>query len=206
MLTLWGRLSSINVQKVLWCLDEIGLAHERREAGGAFGIVDTPDYRRLNPNGLIPVIEDDGFVLWESNAIVRYLADKHGAAGLWPDGLQGRADADRWMDWQVATAGSAVRDAFVGLVRTPPERRDAAAIAASTAGGEAMMGVLDGALAGRPYLVGETLSVADIACGLLALRWSRMPVRRAPRPAIEAWLARLAARPGAARTFAIPLS
>ncbi len=108
MLKIWGRLSSINVQKVVWCAKELGLAHERTNAGRSFGIVDTPEYRRLNPNGMVPVIEDDGFVLWESNAIVRYLCAKHDRGTLLPPTLTERADADRWMDWQ-CTAGSASR-------------------------------------------------------------------------------------------------
>jgi glutathione S-transferase len=109
MLRIWGRLSSINVQKVVWCADELGLPYERTEAGGSFGVVGTPEYLAMNPNGLVPVIDDGGFVLWESNAIVRYLAARHGDGWLWPTDLQLRAEADRWMDWQNFTFWPAMR-------------------------------------------------------------------------------------------------
>lgn len=122
MLRIWGRLSSINVQKVVWCADELDLPYERTEAGGTFGVVDTPQYLAMNPNGLVPLIEDDGFVLWESNAIVRYLAARHGEGSLWPIDLRLRAEADRWMDWQNFTYWPAMLAAFRGLVRTAPKR------------------------------------------------------------------------------------
>src|SRR5215210_9544373 len=113
MLTLWGRVNSINVQKVHWCLEELGLAYDRIEAGREFGVVDTPEYRRMNPNGLVPTIEDDGFVLWESNAIVRYLARKHRAGALVPEEASRLALADQWMDWQVSTLWPAIRPLFL---------------------------------------------------------------------------------------------
>ena len=131
MLKIWGRANSINVQKVVWCARELGLAFERVDAGGSFGIVDTPAYRALNPNGKVPTIEDGELVLWESNAIVRYLAARHGPGTLWPEPLAARADADRWMDWALVELIPAMRDAFVHLIRTPADRRDPKAIAAS---------------------------------------------------------------------------
>ena len=103
MLRIWGRNNSVNVQKPLWCCEEMGVQYERVDAGGTFGVVNTPQYRNLNPNGLVPTIEDDGFVLWESNAIVRYLAAKHSPGKLWPEDLKVRAEADKWMDWQTTT-------------------------------------------------------------------------------------------------------
>lgn len=121
MLKIWGRANSINVQKVLWCCDELSLEYERIDAGGPFGRTQNPDYLAMNPNGLIPTISDDGFTLWESNAIVRYLAAKHGVGGLCPEDLRERADADRWMDWQLGTLWVALRPVFIGLVRTPPK-------------------------------------------------------------------------------------
>ena len=131
MLTIWGRINSINVQKVLWCCAELGVAYERIDAGGSFGVSNTPEYLAMNPNGLVPTIKDDGFVLWESNVIVRYLAAKHGAGTLYPGDLRECAEADRWMDWQVTTLWMALRPLFFGYVRTPPEQRDAAALAAA---------------------------------------------------------------------------
>ncbi len=201
---LWGRLTSVNVQKVVWCLEELGLPYERLEAGGAHGLVDTLEYRSLNPTGLVPTLEEDGFVLWESNAIVRYLAHEHG--GLWPEGARARAEADRWMDWQATNWTPGMRDAFWELVRTAPAARDEAAIAASVGRSEAAAGVLDAQLHGRAFLVGEALSVADIAAGCAAHRWLHLPIARPALPALEAWYARLAARPASRAAFSLPLS
>lgn len=206
MITLWGRLNSVNVQKVVWCLEELALAYTRTDAGGPFGVVDTPAYRRLNPNGLVPVIEEDGFVLWESNAVVRYLAGKHGAGGLWPDDLRVRADADRWMDWQTTTFTPATGPAFHGLIRTAPETRNPAAIAASIAAAEPMAALLDQHLAGRPYVAGEAFTVGDIAAGAAAHRWLNLPTPREPRPNIERWHSRLMERPAAAKVLVTPIT
>jgi glutathione S-transferase len=206
MLRLWGRISSINVQKVLWTLDEIGIPYERIEAGGAFGVVATPEYKRMNPNSLVPVIEDEGFVLWESNAIVRYLAAKHAEGTLWPRELRQRADIDRWMDWQATTCTPAMRDAFWQLVRTAPERRDAAAVEASRVATEKIMAILDAHLAGRACVAGNSFSPADIVLGCAVHRWLNLPLPREPRPDIERWFATLRARPGAARVLSLPVT
>ena len=206
MLTLWGRLSSINVQKVVWALEELGLAYQRNEAGGPFGVVDTPEYRRLNPNGLVPVVEEDGFVLWESNAIVRYFCAKDGAGGLLPDDLRVCADADRWMDWQATTFTPATHQAFHGLIRTAPEKRDPAAIAASVAKTEPMAALLDAHLAERPYVTGDAFTMGDIAVGAAAHRWLNLPIERETRPNVEAWYARLKARPGAQQILQLPVT
>ena len=136
MLRIWGRLSSINVQKVVWCARELHLDHERVDIGVNKGDLDTEAYVRLNPNRQIPVIEDfrgtdvggEPFVLWESNAIVRYLASKHGAGRMCPSDLRARADADRWMDWQQTTLLGPLGVVFWNLIRTPPEKRDVAAV------------------------------------------------------------------------------
>ena len=206
MLRLWGRLSSVNVQKVVWTADELGLAYERIDAGGAFGIVATPEYRRMNPNGLVPVIEDDGFVLWESNAIARYLAAMHGAGALWPEDLRRRADADRWMDWQATTFTPAMRDAFWQLVRTPAEKRDAALVEASRAASEKAAAIIEAHLAGRSYLAGDSFTLADIAVGCAAHRWLNLPLQREARPEIERWYGSLRQRPGAAQVLATPVT
>lgn len=205
MLRLWGRISSVNVQKVAWLADELGLACERLEAGGEFGVVATPEYRRMNPNGLVPVIDDDGFLMWESNAIVRYLAAKHAPGMLWPDDLRRRADIDRWMDWQATGFTPAMRDAFLQLVRTPPARRDAAAIEASRAAAEKGAAVLDAQLGGREFVAGDSFSPADIVLGCAAHRWLNLPLRREPRPHVERWYAGLKSRPGAARVLSTPI-
>lgn len=206
MIKLWGRLSSINVQKVAWCLDELGLPYERVEAGGQYGIVDTPEYRAMNPNGLVPTIEIDGFVMWESNAIVRHLAAEHGAGTLWPADRLVRADADRWMDWQNTSGTPALRDAFMQLVRTPPGGPDREVVRLSAEKSDRMAAILDERLADRPYLAGESFTVADIACGAQAHRWLHLPIDRSPRPHLEAWYARLRERPGSRQALTLPLT
>ena len=141
-LKIWGRLSSVNVQKAMLCLELLGVPHERIDAGLSFGIVNTPEYRAKNPNGLVPTIEDDGFVLWESNAIIRYLAQKHAGGALWPNDAKARADADRWMDWQTTTLQPAMGPAFMHLVRLPPEKRDASQVGCMYAEGFSMANYL----------------------------------------------------------------
>jgi glutathione S-transferase len=196
MLTVWGRVNSINVQKVLWTLAELGLAYRRIDAGMAFGVVGTPHYLAMNPNALIPTIDDDGYVLWESNVIVRYLASKHAMGTLCPADPHERFLAERWMDWQAATLSPAMHPVFIGLIRTPPEKRDTAAIAAGSMSVERWMAVLDGHLASRRYINGETFTMGDIPVGAAALRWYSLPAERQPRPNVERWLALLRERPG----------
>jgi glutathione S-transferase len=206
MLKIWGRITSVNVQKVVWAADELGLAYERLEAGGAFGVVATPEYRRMNPNSLVPVIEDDGFVLWESNAIVRYLAAKHSPGELWPEDLRRRADIDRWMDWQATTFTPAMRDAFWQLVRVAPEKRDTALVEASRVASEKAAAVLEAHLAGREFVAGGAFSPADIVLGCAAHRWLNLPLAREPRPEIERWYAVLRTRPGARQVLSTPVA
>lgn len=205
-LRIWGRLNSINVQKVVWACAELRLPFDRTDAGGAFGIVATPEYKAMNPNSVVPVIDDDGFVLWESNAITRYLAAKHGAGTLWPADLQVRADADRWMDWQTTEYSPAMRFAFWQLVRTAREKQDAAVVEESRAKSEAATAILDAALAGRKFIAGEQFTMGDISLGVAAHRWLNLPIAREPRPALEAWYARLMARPAAAAVLVSPIS
>jgi len=205
MLKIWGRLSSINVQKVVWCANELGLAHERVNAGRSFGIVDTPEYRRLNPNGMVPVIEDDGFVLWESNAIVRYLCAKHGSAPLLPPSLTERADADRWMDWQCTELSPAMRDAFIQWVRTPAAERDAAAAERSARATLPLMLILDAQLAGRKHVCGAEFMLADIPLGCAAHRWFGLPIEHGAVPNLRAWYSRLMDRPAVQGVLTLPL-
>lgn len=205
MLRIWGRLSSVNVQKVVWCADELGLAYERIDAGGRFGRNDTAEYLAMNPNGLVPVIEEDGFVLYESNAIVRYLAARH--ASLLPADPRARADVDRWMEWQSTSYTPAMTAIFWQLVRTPVAQRDAAAIEASRAKSEKLSGILDAHLASRRYLAGDAFSAADIVVGCAAHRWLNLPMEREPRPNLERWYAELAARPGSKQvTTQVPIT
>jgi glutathione S-transferase len=206
MLRIWGRLSSVNVQKVVWCCDEIGLAYERIDAGGAFGRNKTPEYLAMNPNGLVPVIEDEGLVLYESNAIVRYLAAKHAAGTLWPEDLRRRADVDRWMEWQSTGYTPSMTVVFWQLVRTPPEKRDKAAVDASREKGEKHSAILDAHLAGREFVAGEAFSTADIVVGCAAHRWLNLPMAREARPNLERWYAMLRSRPGSRQVTSLALT
>ena len=206
MLRIWGRSNSINVKKVLWCCEELDIRYQRVDVGGPFGGNSEPEYLRLNPNGLVPTISDGGFVLWESNAIVRYLAAKHGTGTLYPENLAQRADADRWMDWQMGTLWANFRPAFVGLVRTPPEKRDRAYIAKAISKTTGNLTLLDTHLAGRDYVTGPSLTMADIPLGVTAYRWFTLDIERPPMPNLEAWYERLCARSPYRATVMSPLS
>jgi glutathione S-transferase len=202
MRRLWGRLNSVNVQKAAWALDEAGLPYERIEAGGAHGIVQDPAYRAMNPNGLVPTLEEDGFVLWESNAILRYVAALSPALAPSEDPRQ-RAHADQWIDWQATSFTPAMRDAFWQLFRSP--NPDRALIAASLAKSETYAAILDAHLAGRDYAVGERFGIADIALGCAAHRWLNLPAERTERPHLRRWYERIAARPAASRALGEPV-
>lgn len=206
MLKIWGRSNSINVQKVLWCCGELDIPYQRVDVGGPFGGNREPEYLRLNPNGLIPTISDDGFVLWESNAIVRYLAAKHGMGTLCPEDLAQRADADRWMDWQMGTLWANFRPVFIGLVRTPPEERDLAHIAAAVGKTAENLAILDAHLTGRDHVTGPAFTMADIPLGATAYRWFTLNIERPPMPGLEAWYERLCARAPYKANVMLPLS
>lgn len=206
MLKVWGRDNSVNVQKVLWACDEIGLAFQRIDAGGNFGVVDTPQYRALNPNGLVPTLDDDGFVLWESNAIVRYLAARHSAGKLWPQEPRTRAEADRWMDWMISTFWPSFRPLFWNLVRTPADRRDAHAIEQSLARSAEILGWLDEHLQTRPYIAGDQFTMGDIPMGCAIWRWLALPIARPGYPALQRWFDRLAERPAYRAVVMQPLT
>jgi glutathione S-transferase len=195
MLRIWGRRNSINVQKVLWTAAELGLAFELIETGGPFGGTDSEEFRARNPNGLVPVIDDDGFVLWESNAIVRYLAGRHSSA-LSPADPRARASADRWMDWQATELWPAIRPVFHSLVRTRPEGLDDAGLARAIALSEARLALVDAELASRLFINGGEFCMADIPLGVTVARWTRLPRAAAPCPHVDAYLERLRGRPG----------
>jgi len=205
-LRIWGRLNSINVQKVVWTARELGLAFERIDAGGPFGGNRTPEYLRMNPNGKIPVINDDGFVLWESNAIVRYLAATHGGGALWPDDPRPRADADRWMDWQATELTPAMRDAFMQLIRTAPGQRQQGLVDASNAATEPLLALLDEHLAARQFVAASQFTAADIAVGTVVHRWFGLPQPHAERPNVQRWYRRLMTRPAVAGVLTLPIT
>ncbi|MBA4328455.1 MAG: glutathione S-transferase [Polaromonas sp.] len=194
MLKVWGRMSSINVKKVVWTAQELALDIQRTEAGGLFGVVKTPEYMALNPNSLVPVITDGDYVLWESNVIVRYLCAQHAMGDMYPTDLRERFDAERWMDWQQTTLNPASRAGFWQLVRTPPEQRKEAVIAESNAAVEALMAVLDAHLAQRSFMVGERFTMADIPIACEIHRWFGLPQQRQSRPHIERWYDNMRAR------------
>lgn len=199
---IWGRLNSHNVKKVAWLALEAGIVHERRDIGGSFGFTD--EYLAMNPNKLIPTIEDHGFVLWESNAILRYMASQY-AGELWPTDLQLRASADRWMDWQMSYS-EAQRPAFVNLVRKAPADRDMAAVAASAKLAGEMTAILDDALSRQPWLSGDDFGIGDIPMGVSIHSWFMLDIERPERPHVRAWYERLKARPAYAATVMIPLT
>jgi glutathione S-transferase len=194
MLKIWGRMSSINVKKVVWTAQELGLEFQRTEAGGQFGVVTTSEFLQLNPNATVPLIDDEGFILWESNTIVRYLCAKHSSGDFYPTGLRERFDAERWMDWQQTNLNPASRPGFWQLVRTPPEQRNDALLAESNALVESMMAILDAHLAQQPFMVGDRFSMADIPLACEAHRWFGLPQPRESRPHIERWFADISAR------------
>ena len=206
MLKIWGRLTSVNVQKVVWCADELGLDYERIEAGGKYGIVNTPEYLAINPNGLIPVIDHDGFVLWESNAIVRYLAARYGEGALWPTNLHVRADADRWMDWQAVSLNPSIGPAFIQLIRTAEDKRDAVVIEKARVDVEKKLAVLDAQLSTREYVTGSTFTMGDIPVACSVDRWYKLPLARESHPHVERWYAALCARKAAAQVVTLALS
>ena len=206
MLVVWGRNNSMNVQKVLWCCEEMALEYRRIDAGGPFGIVNTPPYRGLNPNGLVPTMEDNGFVLWESHAIVRYLAGRHAVGTLWPEDPRVRADADRWMDWTHTTFWPALRPLFLGLVRTAPELRDARALEQSRLNTAQVLQVVDAHLAAREYLAGDAFTMGDIALGCGIWRWMALSIERPALPGVQRWVDTLSRRPAYREVVMLPLS
>ncbi len=205
MLKIWGRKTSINVQKVMWTVAELDLAHERIDAGGPFGRLDTPEFAALNPFRCIPVIEDGDFVLWESNAIVRYLAATYDQGGLAPADPKALATADQWAEWSAATIyPDLIPTIFLSLIRVPAAERDHGAVEAAVKRvGEAYQ-VLDGLMAGRSFIVGDTLTIADIGVGSLLYRYFTLDIARPDLPNLKAYYERLAERPAYREHVMVP--
>jgi glutathione S-transferase len=194
MIKIWGRKTSSNVQKAMWAVGELGLAHERIDVGGAFGQTKDPFYLAMNPNSLVPTLEEeDGFTLWESNSVVRYLAGKHG--GLEPSDPKIRARASQWMDWQLSVMGPAITPVFWGMIRTPPEKRDPKAIDSGKAKTNDAAKILDGQLAKTRFLAGDAFSYGDIPAGVMVRRYVELMPERPAMPNLDRWYAELAARP-----------
>jgi glutathione S-transferase len=195
MLKIWGRATSVNVQKAMWAVGELALPYERIDIGGPFGHNKEPAYLAMNPNGLVPTLEEDGFLLWESNAIVRYLAGKYGPGRLEPLDLRERARAGSWMDWQLSVAMPALTPVFWGLIRTPPEKRDHAAIEASKAKTLAAMKMVDAQLAKTAHVASDTFSMGDISVGAMAYRFRRLMPEVPKLENLERWFAGIEQRP-----------
>lgn len=206
MIKIWGRKNSINVQKVLWCCDELKIPYRRVDAGLQPGDVDTPAYRALNPNGLVPTIEDGKFVLWESNAILRYLAAKHGLDPFWPTNLKTRASADRWMDWYISTLWMHMRALFLQLIRCTADERNQTIIDTAKEKTLAALRILDAHLGSNPYVAGAEFTLGDIPVGAAVYRWMSLPIERPVLPHVDAWYARLGEREAYRQDVMLPMS
>ena len=206
MLKIWGRLSSINVRKVVLAARWVEVEFERVDAGREFGLVRTPEYLGRNPNGLVPLVEDGDFQLWESNVIVRYLCASHSHGALYPEDLRTRFDAERWMDWQQTTLNPAGREAFVQLVRTPSGKRDAGAVAQSIAATQPLFDVLEGHLSQRPFMAGAMFTMADIPIACEVHRWLALPIGHPARPHLGRWYHHILAHPASRGVLDLPIS
>jgi len=197
VLKILGKATSINVRKVLWTCIELGLAYAQEDWGSGFKSTDTPQFRALNPNGLVPVLIDGDFVLWESNSIIRYLANQYGGDALYPAEPKARARIDQWIDWQASDLNTAWRYAFMALVRQSATHQDAVQVEASVAGWNAHMAILEAQLARTgAYVAGPEFTLADIPIGLSVNRWVSTPFRHPDFPAVMAYYERLSLRDG----------
>ncbi len=194
-ITLWGRKSSANVQKVVWALEELGIPYEHVPLGGSFGGLDAPDYRALNPNGLVPTLRDGDLVVWESHAILRYLSARYGEGTLWPTNPAERAIVDQWTDWTATMFQPAWIKVFWQVIRTAPEDQNPAEIARSIADTSKLLAIMDGRLAQTRFLAGDNLTYADLAAGAAFYRWYSMEIERPDYEHVRAYYERLAQRP-----------
>ena len=207
-LTIWGRANSVNVQKVLWCAEELGLSYRRIDAGMAFGRNTEPEYLAMNPNGRVPTLVDGDFVLWESNSIMRYFALGYGGGSpIYPAAARARTAVDRWLDWTLSTLQPVDRPVFWALVRTPPEQRDMAAIQKDVDAEAVVWRIPDARLATRKFIEGDQFTLADIALGAFARRWFGVEGVSKPRlPHLERWFAEFSDRPGFRKFIAPPMT
>ncbi len=205
MITVYGRATSSNVQAVMWGIGELGLAHERLDYGHVFGGLDTPEFRAMNPNGLVPVIRDGDLVLWESCAILRYLAARYGDGSFWPADPVARAPVDMWAEWgKTAFSSDFTGPIFWSRVRTAAKDRDVAALATALDRFEARLDVLEAQLMRHAHVAGPDFTLADIVVGHVLYRWFDIDVPRRPRPAARAYYARLSERPAFAEHVMVP--
>lgn len=203
MLTIWGRRSSFNVQKVMWFVGELGIEHRHIEAGGRFGGLDAPEFGAMNPHRHVPVINDNGTIVWESHAILRYLAARHGRELFWSDDAAARSEWDRWMDWsQTTLQPDFLTGIFWGLYRTPEPQRNWPAIRDCIRRCTGHFQLLDRWLAGRRFMLGNRLTLADIPIGTHLYRYFTLDIERPAVSNVEAWYGRLQDR-AAYRTHVI---
>lgn len=206
MLKIWGRANSINVQKVLWCCGELGLRYERIDAGNEFGLTNSPKYRALNPNALVPAIEDGDFQLWESNVIVRYLAQKCQNSFLCPVDITTRFDSERWMDWQATIFWPALRPLFIQLIRTATAKRDTMVISRAESLSLAAAQILDARLSDRTFLAGDIFSMGDIPAATTVHRWYALDIYHPHLPNLYRWYQLMKERPSFRAVVMKPLS
>jgi glutathione S-transferase len=206
MIKIWGRTDSSNVQKVLWCCGELGLSFERVDLGGKFGGNKEEAYLDMNPNGLVPTLQDGDFILWESNSIMRYLVEKHGRGKLLPSTPEGRADANRWMDWQLTILGPSIVPLFWTLIRTSEDKRDPKVVNNALEKTSNAWKIVDHQLARVPYIAGSALSLGDIPLGVWAYRWFNLPIERPTFANLDAWYKRLCERPPYQKHIMIPVT
>jgi glutathione S-transferase len=206
MLKIWGRNTSSNVQKVLWCCAELGIEYERVDLGGPFGGNQDPEYLAMNPNGLVPTVKDGDLVMWESNTICRYLCTTRSGERLYPSDPTARTHVERWMDWQLSSIGPPMGALLFGLIRTRPEQRDHAAVEAARRKALAAWTIADDALESGPYLAGQEMSLAEITLGTLVYRWHAFPIERPSLKNLKAWFERLRERPAFKKHIEIPIT
>lgn len=205
VVTIWGRRSSFNLQKVMWLAGELQLEHLHIEAGGKFGGLDTPEFLAMNPHGKVPVIDDGGVIVWESHAILRFLAARYGRGTFWHDDPAKRSFSDRWMDWSHTTLQpDFLGGVFWGFYRTPEAQRDWPAIRSKVEICSQHFLMLDRQLADRNYMLGDALTLADIPIGTHLYRYFNIDIERPSMPNVEAWYRRLEARPAYRQHVAVP--
>ena len=194
MLQIYGRKNSNQVIQLMWTVDELGLEYERHNVGGSFGGLDTEEYGKMNPNRLVPTINDDGFILWESYAIIRYLCQQYGKGTLWPDDPQKAALADQWMEWTNSRFMGTFFPIFWSLIRTPKEQLDTDKITQSAKVTGELLQIVEQQLQGKDYLTGDSLTMGDIPLGSMMFKYYTLPIERPSLPNIQAWYVRLSER------------
>ena len=206
MIKIWGRTDSSNVQKVLWCCGELGIDFDRSDLGGKFGGNKETAYLSMNPNGLVPTIQDGEFILWESNSIMRYLNEKYGQVRLLPSTIEGRANANRWMDWQLSVLNPSIVPLFWNLIRTPADKRDPKVVQGALDKTSAAWQMVENQLAHGAFIAGENFSLGDIPIGVWAYRWFSLPIERPKFARLDAWYLRLRERPPYQKHIMIPVT